>query len=150
MPALLKLVIIRLLWIREDDIIIRFTTDILIINSYRLTILIKVVPVILKIKKLMAVLFIILVKRARRYQKPLTVFKVLLKDIINVRELQRGTVGGVCMSIIWVYWAMKGEGEKREKNPLERLVTNKGGRGSPLSGDQPRTQWLFMTLSPSS
>ena len=40
---------------------------------------------------------------------------------------------------------MEREGERREKNPLERLVTNKGGRGSPLSGDQLRTQRLFMT-----
>ena len=31
------------------------------------------------------------------------------------------------------------EGERKEKNPLERLVTNKGGQGSPLSSDQPRT-----------
>ena len=42
---------------------------------------------------------------------------------------------------------MEREGERREKNPFERLVTDKGGRGSPLSGDQPRTQRLFMTLS---
>ena len=40
---------------------------------------------------------------------------------------------------------MEREGERREKNPFERLVTDKGGRGSPLSGDQPRTQRLFMT-----
>ena len=42
---------------------------------------------------------------------------------------------------------MEREGERREKNLLERLVTDKGGRGSPLSSDQPRTQRLFMTIS---
>ena len=40
-PALLNLVIIGLLWIREDNVIIRFIIDILIINSYGLMILIK-------------------------------------------------------------------------------------------------------------
>ena len=68
---------------REDDVIIRFTTDILIINSYYLTILIKIIPVLLKIKELIAALFIILVKGARTYQKPFMVFKVLLEDIIK-------------------------------------------------------------------
>ena len=42
--------------------------------------------------------------------------------------------------------AMRREGEKREKNPFERLITDKSGRGSPLLGDQPRTQRLFMTI----
>ena len=46
-------------------------------------ILTKVTPVLLKIKELIAVPFIILVKRARKYQKSLTVFKVLLKNIIK-------------------------------------------------------------------
>ena len=42
---------------------------------------------------------------------------------------------------------MEGKGEKKEKNPLEKLIINKGGRGLPLSSDQPRTQRLFMTTS---
>ena len=79
--TLLNLIIIGLLWIKEDNIIIKFTTDILIINSYGSIILTKITPVLLKIKELMAALFIILVKRARKCQKPLTVFEVLLKDI---------------------------------------------------------------------
>ena len=32
--------------------------------------------------------FIILIKRARKYQKPLTVFKILLKDIIKALRLK--------------------------------------------------------------
>ena len=66
-PALLNPVIIGLLWIREDNVIIRPVTDTLIINSYGLTILIKITLVLLKIRELMAALFIILVKRARKY-----------------------------------------------------------------------------------
>ena len=66
---------------RENDVIIRLATDILIINSYGLTILTKIIPVFLEIKELIAALFIILVKRARKCQKPFTVCKVLLKDI---------------------------------------------------------------------
>ena len=50
-------------------------------NSYDLTISTKTIPVLLKIKEFIAALFIILVKEARKRQKPLTVFKVLLKDI---------------------------------------------------------------------
>ena len=73
-----------LLWMRKDDMIIRPTTDILIINSYGLTILIKIILVLSEKKKLMATPFVILVKGARKCQKPLTVFKVLLKDIIKV------------------------------------------------------------------
>ena len=65
-PALLNLVIIRLLWIREDNVIIRFVTNTLIINSYGLTILIKIIPVLLEIKELMAAPFVILVKGARK------------------------------------------------------------------------------------
>ena len=83
-PALLNLIIIRLLWIREDNIIIKPVTDILIINSYGLMILIKIIPVLLERKELKAILFIILVKEARKCQKLLTVFKALLKDIIKV------------------------------------------------------------------
>ena len=73
-----------LLWIREDDIIIRPATDTLIINSYGLIILIKIIPVLSEIKELTAAPFIILVKGARKCQKPLTVFKVSLKDITKV------------------------------------------------------------------
>ena len=74
-PALLNPVIIGLPWIKKDNIIIRLATDILIINSYGLTISIKTTPLSLKIKVLMATLFTILVKGARKRQKPLTVFK---------------------------------------------------------------------------
>ena len=81
MPTLLNLIIIRLPWIREDDIIIRPATDTLIINSYGLTILTKITPVLSEIKELTATPFTILVKGARKCQKPLTVFKALLKDI---------------------------------------------------------------------
>ena len=42
------------------------------------------IPVLLEIKELIAALFIILVKRAKKRQKPPTVFKVLLKDITKV------------------------------------------------------------------
>ena len=65
-PALLNPVIMGLLWMREDDVIIRPVTDILIINSYGLMILIKITPVLLEIKELTAALFIILVKGARK------------------------------------------------------------------------------------
>ena len=66
-PALLNLVIMGLLWMREDDIIIRLTTDTLIINSYGLTILTKIILVSLEIKELMVAPFAILVKGARKY-----------------------------------------------------------------------------------
>ena len=66
-PALLNPVIMGLPWIREDDVIIRLITNTLIINSYRLTISIKIIPVLLKIKELIIALFIILVKGARKY-----------------------------------------------------------------------------------
>ena len=64
--------------------IIKPVTDTLIINSYGLTISIKIILVLLEIKELMATLFIILRKEVKKCQKPLTVFKVLLKDIIKV------------------------------------------------------------------
>ena len=80
-PALSNPVIIGLPWIKEDNIIIRPTTNTLIINSYGLTILTKITPVSLDIKELMAAPFTILVKGARKRQKPLTAFKVSLKDI---------------------------------------------------------------------
>ena len=84
MPGLLNPVIMGLPWMKEDDVIIRPATDTLIINSYGLMILIKTIPVSLKIKKLMAAPFTILVKGARKRQKPLTVFKASLKDITKV------------------------------------------------------------------
>ena len=65
-PILLNFVIIELLWIREDDVIIRPVTNILIINSYGLMILTKIIPVLLEIKELMVTPFIILVKGARK------------------------------------------------------------------------------------
>ena len=64
---LLNPIIIRLLCMRENNVIIRPATDTLIINSYGLIILIKIIPVLLEIKELTATLFIILVKRARKY-----------------------------------------------------------------------------------
>ena len=73
-----------LLSIREDDIIIRLVTNNLIINSYGLTILTKETPVLLEIKELTIAPFAILIKEARKCQKPLIVFKVLLKDITKV------------------------------------------------------------------
>ena len=85
---LLNLIITKLPWIREDNIIIRPATNTLIINSYGLTILIKIIPVSSKIKELTATLFIILVKRAKKCQKPLTVFTVLLKDITKALRLK--------------------------------------------------------------
>ena len=66
-PALLNLVIMGLLWIKEDNVIIRFITDTLIINFYGLTILTKIIPVLLEIKELIVTLFAILVKGARKY-----------------------------------------------------------------------------------
>ena len=52
---------------KEDNIIIKLITDILIINSYGLTILIKIIPILLEIKELMATPFIILIKGTRKY-----------------------------------------------------------------------------------
>ena len=88
MPALLNFIIIRLLWIKEDNVIIKLVTNTLIINSYGLTISIRITPVLSEIKELTATPFIILVKGARKCQKPLTVFKVSLKDIIKVLRLE--------------------------------------------------------------
>ena len=87
-PVLLNPVIMGLLWIREDDVIIRPITNTLIINSYGLIISIKIIPVLLKIKELMATPFAILVKGARKCQKPFMVFKVLLEDITKVLRLK--------------------------------------------------------------
>ena len=83
-PVLLNPVIIGLLWIREDNIIIKPATNTLIINSYGLIILIKITPVSSEIKELMTTPFITLIKGAKKRQKPLTVFKVLLKNITKV------------------------------------------------------------------
>ena len=66
-PALLNLVIMRLPWIKENNVIIKPITNILIINSYGLTISIKIILILLEIKKLIVTPFIILEKRARRY-----------------------------------------------------------------------------------
>ena len=66
-PALLNPIIMGLPWIKKDDIIIRPITNILIINSYGLTISIKIIPVLSEIKELTAAPFIILVKGARKY-----------------------------------------------------------------------------------
>ena len=70
-----------LLQINEDNIIIEPATDTLIINSYGLTILTKETLVSSKVRELTATPFAILIKGARKRQKPLTVFKVLLEDI---------------------------------------------------------------------
>ena len=87
-PTLLNLIIIRLLWIREDNMIIRPATNILIINSYGLTISTKEILILSEIKELMAAPFITLVKGARKRQKSLTVFKVSLEDITKVLRLK--------------------------------------------------------------
>ena len=44
--------------------------------------------ILLEIKELMAAPFIILIKGAREYQKPLIIFKVLLKDITKILRLK--------------------------------------------------------------
>ena len=48
----------------------------------------KIIPISSEIKELMATPFTILVKRARKCQKPLTVFKVSLKDITKILRLK--------------------------------------------------------------
>ena len=87
-PVLLNPVIMGLLWMREDNVIIRPATDILIINSYGLIISIKIILILLEIKELTVTPFIILIKGARKCQKPLTVFKVSLEDITKVLRLK--------------------------------------------------------------
>ena len=69
---------------REDNMIIRSIINTLIINSYSLIILTREMLILLKIKELIAAPFAILIKGARKCQKPFTVFKVLLKHIIKV------------------------------------------------------------------
>ena len=51
---------------RENNVIIRLATNILIINSYGLTVSIKIIPVLLEIKELIVTPLTILVKRARK------------------------------------------------------------------------------------
>ena len=65
-PALLNLEIMGLLWIKEDNVIIKPITNTLIINSYGLTILTKETPVLSEIKQLIITPFVILVKGARK------------------------------------------------------------------------------------
>ena len=48
----------------------------------------KIIPVLLNIKKLIIILFIILIKKARKYSRPLIIFKILLKDIIKILYLK--------------------------------------------------------------
>ena len=66
-PVLLNLMIIRLPWIKEDNIIIKPITNTLIIKSYNLTISIKETLILLKIKELIATLFAILIKGVKKY-----------------------------------------------------------------------------------
>ena len=87
-PALLNPVIMGLPWIRKNNIIIRPAINTLIINSYGLTISTKIIPILSEIKELMATPFTILVKGAKKCQKPFTVFKVLLKNITKVLRLK--------------------------------------------------------------
>ena len=65
-PALLNFIIMGLPWIKENDVIIKPVTNILIINSYGLTILIKIILILSEIKELMVTPFIILIKGARK------------------------------------------------------------------------------------
>ena len=64
--------------------IIRPVTNTLIINSYGLIISTKEILILLKIKELMVMPFAILIKGARKCQKPFIMFKVLLENIIKV------------------------------------------------------------------
>ena len=76
--------IIRLPWIKENDIIIRPVTDTLTINSYGLTISTKETPVLSEIKELPAAPFTTLIKGVKKRQKSVTVVKVSLKNITKV------------------------------------------------------------------
>ena len=64
---LLNPVIIRLLEIKENNIIIRPTTNTLIINSYSLIISIKKILISLEIKELIVTLFAKLIKGAKKH-----------------------------------------------------------------------------------
>ena len=68
--------------------IIRPIINTLIINSYNSIILIKEILILLEIKKLMVTPFAILIKGARKCQKPLIMLKVLLKNIIRTLRLE--------------------------------------------------------------
>ena len=85
---LLNFIIIRLLWIKKDNIILKPITNILIINSYSLIISTREIPILSKIKELITTPFVILIEGVRKCQKPLTIFKVLLGDIIKVLRLK--------------------------------------------------------------
>ena len=87
-PALLNPTIIGLLWIKKDNIIIKPAINTLIINSYGLMILTKEIQVSLIIKELKTTPFAILIKGAKKRKKPLTVFKVSLKDITKTLYLK--------------------------------------------------------------
>ena len=87
-PVLLNPVIMGLPWMKEVNIIIRLVTNTLIVNFYSLIILTKEIPVLLKIKELIIMPFVILIKRARKRKKTLTVFKALLQDITKVLRLK--------------------------------------------------------------
>ena len=86
--VLLNPVIIRLLWIRKDNVIIRPVINTLIINSYNLRILTRETLILFEIKELITAPFATLIKGAKKCQKPLTVFKISLKDIIKVLRLK--------------------------------------------------------------
>ena len=73
---------------KKDNIIIKLTINTLIINSYGLLILINITLVSLKIKELIIAPFKILIKGVRKSQKPLTVFKISLKDILKALHLK--------------------------------------------------------------
>ena len=88
MPILLNTIIIRLPWIKKDNIIIKPITNTLIINSYNLIISIKEILISLKIKELIITPFAILIKGVKKRQKPLTVFKVSLKNITKILHLK--------------------------------------------------------------
>ena len=72
----------------EDNVIIRPAMNTLIINSCSLIILTKEILKSSEIKELTAALFATLVKGIRKYQKLITVFKVLLKDITKALQLK--------------------------------------------------------------
>ena len=87
-PTLLNPIIMGLPWIKKNNVIIKPATNILIINSYGLIILIKIILVLSEIKELMATPFTILVKGAKKCQKPLTVLKISLKNITKTLYLK--------------------------------------------------------------
>ena len=66
MPVLSNPVSMKLLWIKEDAVIIGPITNTVTINSYGLAILMKIISVLLKIKELTAAPFAILMKRASK------------------------------------------------------------------------------------